>query len=103
MKRSMIVAALTLTGGLVAQPAPAQSQSNCAPRDVVLHRLMQGYGESRQSIGLGSRGAVIETFASTETGTWTITVTLPNGVTCLIASGGSYETLADAPRKDTDT
>lgn len=82
--------------------APAQAPS-CAPRAVVVDRLADGYGETRQSIGLGARGAVYEVFASIETGTWTITVTSANGLTCLIASGQAFESLADAlPPKGDD-
>lgn len=77
-------------------PIMAMAQGrNCAPRDVVVARLAEKYGESRQSIGLGGQGMVMETFASAESGTWTITVTMPNGMTCLMASGQSYEALAD--------
>ena len=54
------------------------------------------YGESRQAIGLGTNNQVVEVFASLETGTWTITVTTPAGVTCLVASGQSFETLSEA-------
>jgi len=46
---------------------------------------------------------MVETFASSETGTWTITVTLANGTTCLVASGQNYEALAEGlPTKGND-
>lgn len=70
----------------------AQSR-NCAERTLVIDRLAERYGESRQSIGLGTDNAVVEVYASLETGTWTITVTLPNGLTCLVASGQAFERL----------
>lgn len=79
----------------VAMPVQAQG-ANCAPRDTVVTRLAERYGETRQSIGLGANNAVIEVFAAQATGTWTITVTSANGVTCLIASGQAYETMAEA-------
>ncbi|MEM6306025.1 MAG: hypothetical protein AAF744_15005 [Pseudomonadota bacterium] len=76
---------------------------NCAPREAVVDRLAEGYGETRQSMGLGANNAVVEVFASQETGSWTITVTSPNGVTCLVASGQGYETLAEVlPPKGDD-
>lgn len=81
---------------LMAQNVAAQQTRNCAPRDTVIERLASSYGETRQSIGLGSQGSVVETFASDETGSWTITVTMPNGMTCLVASGQSFEELAEA-------
>ena len=70
----------------------AQQNRNCAPRDKVIARLSDGYGETRQSVGLGVNNVVVETFASAETGTWTITVTTAAGVTCLVASGQAFET-----------
>jgi hypothetical protein len=80
--------------GHFAFPTLAQGQ-NCAPRSAVIERLATKYGETRQSIGLAAQGSVVEVFASIETGSWTITVTMPSGVTCLVASGQSFETLAE--------
>lgn len=81
----------------------AQSVRNCGPRGQVMDRLAQGYGETRQSIGLGANNSVVEVFASNDTGTWTITVTSATGVTCLVASGQSFEELAEAlPAKGND-
>lgn len=109
MKRtSKILHLCALTAGAAiylatATDALAQQGRNCAPRDSVVDRLAQGYGESRKSMGLGANNAVVEVFASDETGTWTITVTTPNGLTCLVASGQSFEALAEAlPAKGND-
>ncbi len=74
-------------------PAIGQTQ-NCAGRDTVLTRLSETYGETRQSIAMAQNNQVVEVFASSETGTWTITVTMPNGLTCLVASGEAYERVA---------
>ena len=63
--------------------------------DKVVERLSTKYGESRQSIGMAPKGRVVEIYASLETGTWTITVTTPNGITCLVASGQSFENLEE--------
>ncbi|MBB97534.1 MAG: hypothetical protein CML68_23410 [Rhodobacteraceae bacterium] len=68
-----------------------QAAANCAPRPMVLERLTDSYGETRQSIGLGSNNAVVEVFASDQTGSWTITVTRPDGTTCLVAAGNAFE------------
>lgn len=74
---------------------PAVSQNACASRDQVLTRLSEKYGETRQSIGLAQNAGVFEVFASDETGSWTIVVTRPNGVTCLVASGQAFEQSAE--------
>lgn len=109
MKRSVKIlhlGALTAAAALYiasTTDAAAQNNRNCAPRDAVVDRLAEGYGETRQSVGLGANNAVVEVFASDETGTWTITVTTPNGMTCLVASGQSYETVAEVlPTKQKD-
>ncbi len=91
----MTLKLLTCALALLASDAAAQSR-NCGTHDLVVERLASGYGESRQSIGMGSDGNVVEVFASEETGTWTITVTSPGGPTCLVASGASFQVLAEA-------
>ncbi len=97
-----LAAALALNV-MTAGMAMAQQARNCGPRELVVSRLAEGYGETRQSMGLGANNAVIEVFASEESGTWTITVTSPNGVTCLVASGQAFEELAEAlPAKGND-
>jgi hypothetical protein len=81
----------------------AQQLQNCAPREKVVERLADKYGETRQSMGLGSNNAVMEVFASVESGSWTITVTMSNGITCLVASGQAFEELAEVlPPKGDD-
>jgi hypothetical protein len=81
----------------------AQTQPNCGPRDMVVQQLAETYGETRQSIGIGSNNAVVEVFASADTGSWTILVTTAAGLTCLVASGQSFEEVAEAlPAKGKD-
>ncbi|GGH38685.1 hypothetical protein SAMN05444007_11124 [Cribrihabitans marinus] len=80
---------------LAAQQLQAQPR-NCAPREVVMKKLAEEFGETRRGIGLVQEGSVMEVFASDGSGSWTITVTLPSGVTCLVAAGEAYETLAEA-------
>ncbi|EBA12253.1 hypothetical protein [Roseobacter sp. CCS2] len=75
---------------LAAHPVSAQT-GHCADHATVVERLGERYGESRQSIGLGSDNAVVEVFASMDTGSWTITVTRPGGPTCLVAAGQAYQ------------
>lgn len=99
MKHQTMMAALamgTLMTVTPALPVAAQSARNCAPREVVVTRLAEKYKETRRSMGLGANNAVVEVFASQESGSWTIIVTMPNGVTCLVASGQAFEALAEA-------
>lgn len=74
--------------------APAFAQQTCAPRQAVLDQLAGRFGETRQSMGIAANGFVVELFA-TPPGSWTITATRPDGVTCLIASGEAFEAMAE--------
>lgn len=106
MKRNVKAALMAAALGLATAPSTGSAEiagGNCAPRDMVVERLAEGFGETRQSVGLGANNAVVEVFASEVSGTWTITVTMPNGLTCLVASGQAYEELAEAlPAKGND-
>ena len=53
--------------------------------------LTEHHHETRQSIGLRNDGSVMEVWASTVAGTWTITVTFVTGITCVIAYGESFD------------
>lgn len=82
---------LAILAALAATPAAAQQ---CGPRDGVVAMLASRFGEARVSAGLSAQGHLIETFASAETGSWTITVTHPDMRMCLLASGQSFEMAA---------
>lgn len=73
------------------QPAMAEQTAQCAPRNDVVSRLNNAYGETRHSLGLGDNNSLMEIFASKDTGTWTITVTSAQGITCLVATGQSFD------------
>lgn len=96
MTRNFLILSLGVGALILAtNHAFAQSNRNCGARQPIVERLADRFGESRQSIGLGTQNRVVETFANPETGSWTITVTSPNGMTCLIASGHAYEELEE--------
>lgn len=78
-----------------AQAQTARTTANCAKHEQVVERLASKYGESRQSIGLAKNNSVMEVFASPESGTWTIVITLPGGMTCLVAAGEAFETVSE--------
>lgn len=79
------------------QPARAENMA-CGERARIVEQLETRYRESRQGIGIASNNAVIEVFASAESGTFTVIVTLASGQTCLIASGQDYQSLAEPLR-----
>jgi hypothetical protein len=78
----------------VPTPAPAPGTRPCARRAAIIERLENRFGEVRQGLGLNRSNGVVEVFVSAETGTWTILLTNPNGMSCLIASGDLWESEA---------
>jgi hypothetical protein len=99
MNQTMFALSLGL-GGMIAAADVAFSAPQCDARDRVLALLSDRYGETRRSVGIAGDAAVMELFAAEDTGTWTITITLPDGQMCLMASGSGYEALTeDLPAK----
>jgi hypothetical protein len=86
----LAMAALLVSAGL-AQAEGAQ----CSEHGAMTRMLAENWGESRQSIALDAADSMVELFASSETGTWTLTVTEPGGPTCMIASGHAFEMVED--------
>lgn len=99
MKLLMTAAlAVTLFGS---QSIEAQ-QRICASRDSVIARLAEKFGETQQSVALTANGKMIETYASLESGGWTIFVTTADGTSCLLASGQAFELSDGAPAPSGD-
>jgi hypothetical protein len=103
LARAVIAFALVAaTPAAEAQQTPRAPQAAaCADRAQVVSRLEERYGETLQSMGLHQNNNLLEVYASAETGTWTILVTRPDGIACLIAAGQMWEaTPVRAPGKD---
>ena len=86
-----------LTAACLCLPLCAAAQTNnCGPRPAVVERLTEGYGETRHAIGLAANNQVVEFWGAEATGTWTLLVTLPDGRSCIVASGAAFERLNEA-------
>ncbi|WP_170385807.1 hypothetical protein [Ruegeria atlantica] len=94
MKKTLFT--MTMGLGIMVLAAQQVRAGTCAPREDVMKRLTETYGETRRGIGIARQGAVMEVYASDQTGSWTITVTLPDGITCLVVSGQAYEATVEA-------
>ena len=67
--------------------ASAVVAANCALRDAVVERLENKYAEKLIARGLQSKSALMEVYGSPDTGTFTVLITNPNGVTCVVGVG----------------
>lgn len=71
-------------------PALAQ-QPPCSKRDDVVSHFAKKYGETPRSIGLGNNGGVVEVLTTPTGSTWTVIITYPNGMACMVAAGENWE------------
>ena len=99
MQKMLFALSLGFAGAILATQAAQSQAGNCGERSQIVERLQQKYGETRRSVGLAANSGVVETFASTDTGSWTIVITLPNGRTCLVAAGEAFEAVEDGELK----
>lgn len=90
---AMAVAALgSASLGVAAEGLPPPGQMVCGERQHLVSHLGRAYSEAPSNLGLAATGDLLEVLTS-ESGTWTILITQPNGVTCVVAAGESWETL----------
>ena len=76
---------------------PANSASNqCTSRTAMVDALARKYREERRGIGIASRAGVMEFYVS-HAGTWTVLMTMPNGMSCILAAGRDWEDIAATP------
>ena len=101
LKTTLTCAAVACAFTIASVNAASAQRGICAKRDEVVAQLRSVHGESRQAVGLQQNARVMETYANPETGSWTIIVSLPTGVACLVAAGEAFSAdAADAVAPD---
>lgn len=92
------IACVAAAAALIAAPAYAQSAGPgpaCVKRADLIKHLEAKYHEAPSAVGIADNGALLEVFSSKSGETWTVTVTMPNGISCMVASGQQWQ---DVPR-----
>lgn len=97
MERNILALSLGLAlglAGLILLPGLGRaSPGQCAAHDQIEAELAKQFSEAPHAMGLAQDDTVMELYAS-PAGTWTLTVTLPSGLTCLVAAGAAFESIA---------
>ncbi len=78
---------------LIATTAMAQAQPQCNERDNVLELLAKKYQETPIAAGVTNTGGLVEVLTDIKSGTWTIIVTTPQGMSCLVAAGEGWRNM----------
>ena len=91
MIRSLALAAAVAVSAGAAIAAGPQEGRTCAPRAEIVTLLTERYREMPMGTGVSETGdAAFEMFRSVN-GSWTITMTTANGLTCVMAAGRDWE------------
>ena len=78
--------------GAVAIGTPSIA-AQCADRETVVERLAMHYDEQPTAAGLQTDDdtqALVEVWSSQNTGTFTVMMTMPDGMTCIVATGTDW-------------
>ena len=86
MYKRILTAALLFGMACTGPPAWAQALA-CAPRAALATKLEADYGESLSARGLQNPNALLEVFASQETGSFTVLISRPDGISCILSTG----------------
>ncbi|NVK19343.1 MAG: hypothetical protein HWE30_11655 [Methylocystaceae bacterium] len=89
--KSMIKICL-ISALLISFAYPAVAENLCGERVDIIDTLKKRYQEVPVSMGLAGNGGVVEIFVSIK-GSWTILVTRPTGVACVVSAGEAWESL----------
>ncbi len=85
-----IAVAMVLLVGTAFMAHPAAAQHAGMTRAEMVKALGDRYAEESVGLGIAQNGGVIELFTSKDGATWTIVLTMPNGLSRVIATGESW-------------
>jgi hypothetical protein len=87
VKGAVAAAILAVAPFFLTPPATA---GRCGSHKELTNRLAKHFYERRGGAGLTRDGKLFEIFIS-EKGTWTVLVTLPTGMSCIVLDGTDWE------------
>ena len=91
---AVLLGAFGLTGSSGAQPPTEMALTPaCHSHADLAAMLNRKYAEAPNAVGVQANGHLVEVFASSDGASWTIVVTRPDGVSCIVAVGEDWEML----------
>lgn len=85
-----LIVGLVLLGSLLLAFEARGQGSVCLDREKLANMLYERYSERPVMGGLDVAGKLLEVFASNDGSSWTMSVTTPEGTSCVIATGSSW-------------
>jgi hypothetical protein len=93
---ALVVGLLTLAWPTLAQAPPSGPNPTCHSRSDLTAMLNQRYAELPSALGVQADGQLVEVFVSENGTSWTIVLTRPDGLSCIVAVGQHWESLPGA-------
>ena len=90
MRPYWLVAALAAAMTGLLQSGSAMALGPCEQRDNLIAALAERYREAPIAVGVTNGGSLVEVLQSRTSETWTIIVTSPQGISCLVFSGDGW-------------
>ena len=75
------------------------AQMLCVERVDMLNSLASEYGEELIEVKMMERYGLLEVLKSQTNGTWTLLLTKPGGISCVLATGKGLDTDEEDPEK----
>ena len=93
------LAATAVSLGLLLQTAgPVQAQPVCMPRDDLREELHKQFSEAPTAGAIANNGALVQLFANRDRSSWTLVMTRPGGVSCVLVAGEGWNELPNRER-----
>ncbi len=81
---------LVLGATLVLASSFAFAAPQCNSRGQVLELLSETYSEAPVAVGVTNNGGLVEVLSTGDGNTWSIIITSPQGMSCLVAAGEGW-------------
>ncbi len=90
---------LIIGAALISRPASAQTNDPGLPRAALVELLGDSYAEVPVAFGLAQNGGLIEVFASADGATWTMVLSMPNGLSYVVTTGEAWTPVTAGGRR----
>ena len=88
-----VIVTLGILLGIWAFERSASARPVCMPHAELEAQLSDKFSEHQAAAGLDRNGHLIEVYSTNDGATWTIVMTKPSGLSCIVASGEAWHEL----------
>ena len=86
----MLAMAVLALGLLLHAATAVRAQPVCMPHDELTEQLYATFAEAPAANAIANNGALVELFASRDRSSWTLAMTRPGGMSCVLVAGQEW-------------